>query len=186
MFAFGPKQTSLVAPHMSAFGARRTSISKLQLPSYHCAASPECLFPHADWPVRSRKATQLGSPRMEPVESSRALHRRRGKNGHDQQGDLQPLPAGAPQCRGDRCGPGRSELRGDRRGGEPATRAESADAEAAGGCGSFNIEATPNSNSSLISRRQSVRPLSSSADSAISNEVIEWAYVRYWPKADMN
>ena len=39
---------------------------------------------------------------------------------------------GAPQCRGDRCGPGRSELRGDRRGGEPATRAESADAGAAG------------------------------------------------------
>ncbi|MGC1924096.1 MAG: hypothetical protein WA706_09785, partial [Pseudolabrys sp.] len=26
---------------------------------------------------------------------------------------------------------------------EPATRAESADAEAAGGCGSFNIETTP-------------------------------------------
>ena len=80
---------------------------------------------------------------MEPVEGLRALHRRRRKDGHDQQGDLQPLPAGAPQCRGDRCGPGRSELRGDRRGGEPATRAESADAEAAGGCGSFNIETTP-------------------------------------------
>src|SRR5262249_26748632 len=80
---------------------------------------------------------------MEHVEGLRALHRRRGKDGHDQQGDLQPLPAGAPQCRGDRCGPGRSELRGDRRGGEPATRTESADAEAAGGCGSFNIETTP-------------------------------------------
>src|SRR5262249_1376462 len=72
------------------------------------------------------------------VEGLRALHRRRGKDGHDEQGDLQPLPAGAPQCRGDRCGPGRSELRGDRRGGEPSTRTESADAEAAGGCGSFN------------------------------------------------
>lgn len=36
--------------------------------------------------------------RMEPVEGLRALHRRRGKDGHDQQGDLQPLPAGAPQC----------------------------------------------------------------------------------------
>src|SRR5262249_45201252 len=80
---------------------------------------------------------------MEPVEGLRALHRRRGKDGHDQQGDVQPLLAGAPQCRGDRCGPGRSELRGDRRGGEPATRPESADAEAAGGCGSFNIETTP-------------------------------------------
>src|SRR5262245_12094826 len=80
---------------------------------------------------------------MEPVEGLRALHRRRGKDGHDQQGDLQPLPAGAPQCRGDRCGPGRSELRGDRRGGEPATRTESADAEPAGGCGLFNIETTP-------------------------------------------
>src|SRR5262245_29999415 len=80
---------------------------------------------------------------MEPVEGSRALHRRRGKDGHDQQGDLQPLPAGAPQCRGNRCGPGRSELRGDRRGGEPATRTESANAEAAGGCGSFNIGTTP-------------------------------------------
>jgi putative ABC transport system substrate-binding protein len=34
-------------------------------------------------------------------------------------------------------------LRGDRRGGEPATRTESANAEAAGGCGSFNIETTP-------------------------------------------
>src|SRR6516165_3812690 len=76
---------------------------------------------------------------MEPVEGLRALHRRRGKDGHDQQGDLQPLPAGTPQCRGDRCGPGRSELRGDRRGGEPATRAESADAEAAGGCGRLTI-----------------------------------------------
>jgi hypothetical protein len=30
-------------------------------------------------------------------------------------------------------------LRGDRRGGEPATRAESADAEAAGGCGRLTI-----------------------------------------------
>src|SRR5262249_19764782 len=76
---------------------------------------------------------------MEPVEGLRALHRRRGKDGHDQQGDLQPLPAGAPQCRGDRCGPGRSELRGDRRGGEPATRAESANAEAAGGRGRLTI-----------------------------------------------
>src|SRR5262249_60317681 len=73
------------------------------------------------------------------VEVLRALHRRRGKDGHDQQGDLQPLPAGAPQCRGDRCGPGRSELRGDRRGGEPATRAESADAEAAGSGGRLTI-----------------------------------------------
>src|SRR5262249_27084291 len=73
------------------------------------------------------------------VEVLRALHRRRGKDGHDQQGDLQPLPAGAPQCRGDRCGPGRSELRGDRRGGEPATRAESTDAEAAGGRGRLTI-----------------------------------------------
>src|SRR5215472_10332335 len=72
---------------------------------------------------------------MEPIEGLRALHRRREKDGHDQQGDLQPLPTGAPQCRGDRCSPGRSELRGDRRGGEPATRAESADAEAARGCG---------------------------------------------------
>ena len=53
------------------------------------------------------------------------------------------MPAGAPQCRGDRCGPGRSELRGDRRGGEPATRAESTNAEAAGGCGSFDIETMP-------------------------------------------
>jgi hypothetical protein len=30
-------------------------------------------------------------------------------------------------------------LRGDRRGGEPATRAEGADAEAAGGCGRLTI-----------------------------------------------
>jgi len=34
-------------------------------------------------------------------------------------------------------------LRGDRRGGEPAKRVERTNAEAAGDCGSFDIETTP-------------------------------------------